>query len=147
MGEKKLKESEMTPTVKDYFLVSKAYELRVDIYRRNSTLSSLKLTWNYMVNENFEEARDRTCLFIPPERPPEADDQYRDYNKDTVNYLKYLKVARRELYLNNAPYYLRICTLLEWFFYPAPYRLKKMIAKDHIHTFPEEMLNSEEKQD
>ena len=137
MGEKKLKEDEMTPEVKDYFLISKAYELRLDIYKRNSTLSSLKLTWN-LADENFERAIEKTCLFIPPDRPLEADDQYRDYDKIMVDELKELKLSRRLLYLANAPYYVRILALLEWWLHPAPRKLKKMISQDHIHRFPED---------
>ena len=134
MGEKKLEEEKMTSH--QFFLESKAYELRLDIHYRKSTISAIRMMWN-LGCEEFEKAAERTNLYLAPERPPEVDEKYAEFHKCLVEDVKQLKWERREFYLRQAPWFLRLYVWFQyWFTCRAPLKLKRMVNKDFIHRPP-----------
>lgn len=137
MGVKKTEEEKMTST-QNYLLESKAYEIRVNLSCGRDLAPMISwFVQNIIHGEKFREASDRTSSYLPPERPPEADDQYKGYPEDSVNELKHWRWLRTELYLRRRGLVLRFLNwLVFWCLCPGPWKLKRLVNKDPIHESP-----------
>jgi len=152
MGERKLdkKELEMSDLEMVDFIVGAQAHVAVNLKIRGkrvlSWIEEFKLAGVKAPEEIKDNHYDDPYIKYMPPRPPQADDQYKDYDQKMVKDLKRLKFNRWDA-KKRGNWAAKLEAWIQWRDFEAPKDLKNLVDADHILSDPYEESEEYERPD